>query len=154
MTTISHLILGYISASVLSLDPVPALAGSVLPDKDLVWGLRRAGERTLFNSHRGVTHHPVIPVIMFLIYLLYFPNDLFLSFTVGYTSHLVADSLTPLGIPYRWGYYPRLSFKLFKTGSSLEVVVMVAVVGVWLYFFQPSGIKLLSNLIPEGFLSP
>lgn len=136
MTKAGHIAVGLSLALLLKLEPLSTLLGAILPDKDLIWGWGRKGKRTLWNAHRGFTHHAyLIPVLAVVglaspLYLDFPFSHLLLSFCMGYISHLVADALTPLGIPYTSSYYPRLSFPLFKTGSSFEGVVIAL-----LFFF-------------------
>ena len=160
MTKAGHVAVGLSLVLLLKLEPVSTLLGAVLPDKDLVWGRGRKGKRTLWNAHRGFTHHAcLIPILAIMglaspLYLDFPFSYLFLSFCTGYASHLVADALTPLGIPYTSSYYPRLSFPVFKTGSLLEGVVVAllltfAVLTGWKEFDElvRAGAKVLSSLL-------
>lgn len=139
MTAGTHILAGIVLASYLKLPVVPAALGSILPDIDLKKGLPFPPKRTLFNAHRGITHHPAIVLTLF--FLSISAKDLYskslgiylLSFTVGYASHLLLDLLTPLGIPYKLKYYPRLSFKLFKTGKLGEVFVILLLLTALIY---------------------
>jgi len=135
MTAGTHVIGAIVFASFLNLPLLPSVIGSLLPDIDLKKGLPKFRQnRTLFNSHRGVTHHLfILPFLLILsVYVKDYLNGTIgkylLSFTVGYASHLFLDALTPLGIPYKFSYYPRLSFKLFKTGKVGEVFVILTLV--------------------------
>jgi len=135
MTAGTHVIGAVVLAAALKLPIAPAVIGALLPDIDLKKGLPKfRQERTLLNSHRGITHHVLIVPVLFLISVAVkdFLNQTLglylLSFTVGYASHLLLDALTPLGIPYKHKYYPRLSLKLFKTGKVGEVFVILALV--------------------------
>ena len=141
MTGIGHLIVAGVLSYHFSLNPVFALLGAVLPDKDLVWGWGKRKKRTLLNSHRGITHHFFIVPLLFTLYYLY-PYPELLAFAVGYTSHLVMDAMTPLGIPYRLSYYPRFSIPVYKTGSWREWVI----VGIVL-ISAVAGNKELKNLV-------
>ncbi|WP_456455377.1 metal-dependent hydrolase [Thermovibrio sp.] len=135
MTAGTHVIGAIVFASFLNLPLLPSVIGSLLPDIDLKKGLPKFRQnRTLFNSHRGITHH--LFILPFLLILSVYVKDYFneslgrylLSFTVGYASHLFLDALTPLGIPYKLSYYPRLSLKLFKTGKFGEVFVILVLI--------------------------
>jgi len=112
MTAGTHVLAAILVAAVFNLPAIPAIVGSVLPDLDLKKGLPFPSKRTLFNSHRGITHHVAIPALMFLIAIWAkdFVNSqlsiYLLSFSAGYASHLLLDSLNPLGIPYTHRYYP------------------------------------------------
>ncbi len=139
MTTGTHVLAGIVLASYLKLPVLPAAVGSIVPDVDLGKGLPFPPKRTLFNSHRGITHHPLIVILLFILSLTVkdFLNGeagvLILSFTVGYGSHLILDALTPLGIPYKHKYYPRLSLKLFKTGKLGELFVILLLLTALIY---------------------
>ena len=139
MTAGTHILAGIVLASYLKLPVIPATLGAIFPDVDLKKGLPFPPKRTLFNAHRGITHHPAVVLILFFLSILV--KDLYsknlgvslLSFTVGYASHLFLDLLTPLGIPYKLKYYPRLSFKLFKTGKLGELFVILLLVVALIY---------------------
>ncbi|OMH40568.1 metal-dependent hydrolase [Desulfurobacterium indicum] len=127
MTTGTHILAGVAVALYFKLPIFPAVFGSVFPDVDLKKGFPK--KRTLFNSHRGITHHVAIPVI--LTFMLFFFKDVIpsvifrdvLSFSLGYASHLLLDSLTPLGVPVGFSYRQRFSFKLLKSGKLSEIIV-------------------------------
>ncbi|WP_457568618.1 metal-dependent hydrolase [Desulfurobacterium sp.] len=129
MTTGTHILAGVAIALYFKLPVLPAVVGSVLPDIDLGKGF--PGKRTLFNAHRGITHHLLIPAgVLVLAFALkgVVPDILYrdiLSFAAGYASHLFLDSLTPLGIPVGLSYNRRFSFKLFKSGKMSEIVVVL-----------------------------
>jgi len=97
------------------------------------------------TTHRGITHHPLVVLVLFLIWWYLSSNhpqwefylDFLYGFFVGYLSHLVLDSITHLGIPVGVGYYPRLSLKLMKTGGvgeklflTILVILFIAIVAV------------------------
>ena len=139
MTAGTHILAGIVLASYLKLPVIPAALGSILPDIDLKKGLPFPPKRTLLNAHRGITHHPAIAVLLFLLSLSVKDllnreaGILLLSFTAGYASHLLLDILTPLGIPYKTGYYPRLTLKLFKTGKIGELFVILLLLSALIY---------------------
>ena len=139
MTAGTHILAGVVLASYLKLPIVPAALGSIVPDIDAKLGLPFPQKRTLFNSHRGITHHPAVVLLLFLIsiavkdFLSFEVGICMLSFVVGYTSHLLLDALTPLGVPYRFRYYPRLSLKLFRTGKVGELFVILLLLIVLVY---------------------
>ena len=117
----SHLLVGISSAYLLGLPLLPAVIGSLLPDIDL--RLRGCKFKwKLLCNHRGITHH-LFWVPFFLVLWKVSENPLLRSFIVGYLSHLIADMLTPRGIPF-WQYGNRLSFSLFKTGSPQEYIAV------------------------------
>jgi inner membrane protein len=116
-----------------------AIIGSVFPDIDLKFSkfIPDKGEKvSLWNTHRGFTHHPIIVFFLFLLwfYLSYkFPQwqfywEFLYAFAVGYLSHLVLDSFTQKGIPIGLGYYPRFSLKLMKTGGIGEKILFLLLI--------------------------
>ena len=52
---------------------------------------------------------------------------------VGYLSHLLADGLTPSGVPLLWPMKRRFTLNLCVTGSLREIglVAIIAAVGGW-----------------------
>jgi inner membrane protein len=156
MTAGTHIIGAIVLASALKLPVLPAVVGALIPDVDLKKGLPKfRQDRTLFNSHRGITHHILIVPALLLISIAvkdFINHQLgvyLLSFTCGYASHLLLDALTPLGIPYKTGYYPRLSLKLFKTGKLGEVFVILALVVILIIQIKGGSLKIDSLLGEE-----
>jgi inner membrane protein len=134
MTAGTHILAGILVATLLKLPVLPAAVGSIFPDIDVGKGLPPPYKRNLLNSHRGITHHPVIPLcLLVLVFFLRMKgfcsvSVYLLSFTVGYISHLLLDVLNPLGIPYKFSYYPRLTLKLMKTGKWGEIFVILLLI--------------------------
>lgn len=108
------------------------LAATLLPDLDekqstlgrrlkpVSWTLQ------FFLGHRGIWHSLWIPLILYLILLVYMKNYA-MAVVVGYVAHLIADSLTKEGINF---LYP-LQFHVrgfIRTGSVLEQVFAVGCV--------------------------
>ena len=139
MTAGTHILAGVVLSSFLNLPVLPAALGSIAPDIDIKLGLPFPPKRTLFNAHRGITHHPAVAGFLFILSIAVkdFLNErtgiFLLSFTVGYASHLLLDLLTPLGIPYKFKYYPRLSLKLVKTGKLGELFVILMLLTALIY---------------------
>jgi len=137
LTKASHVIVGSLTAVGLGYDPVLAILGSIAPDFDVflakVFGTWKGNKRRrLFTAHRGFSHHAVlIPLTL----IFSFSGKFMGAFFLGYFLHLICDLLTPLGLPYKFSYYPRISLKLFKTGS-LEEFAVVGFYGLFLVFFS------------------
>jgi len=150
MTKAGHVVVGFSVALLLELDPVFAVLGAILPDKDLMWE-KPVGKRTLWNAHRGFTHHVyLIPALLLTaalgIFTLEFPYSYILaSFCAGYVSHILADAFTPLGVPYTLRYYPRFSLFLFRTGSLVEWMLIFTFACLILYFGQERVVESLSR---------
>jgi inner membrane protein len=148
MTAGTHVLAGILVAAIFNLPVIPAVIGSIFPDIDLKKGLPFPPERTLFNSHRGITHHIIIPVFLFLVAI--WTKDFFslqlgiylISFSFGYASHLLLDSLNPLGIPYTTSYYPRLSLKLMKAGRTGEIFVILLLVSLLIFLINQGKLGL------------
>jgi len=151
MTAGTHILGGVLLAVTLKLPVIPAAFGSVFPDLDLNKGLPHPSKRNLFNSHRGITHHPAIPILLFLLsYLLKLQGietayTYLLSFTLGYASHLLLDILNPLGIPYKFSYYPRFSLKLMKSGKVGEIFVILLLLVSLVNVIEKKGIHILDK---------
>ena len=116
-----------------------AVVGSTFPDIDLKFAdliPAKGKKKTLWRTHRGITHHPFVVLALFLLWVYLstaYPQykfywDYLYGFWVGYLSHLVLDAFTKLGIPVGFGYYPRFSLKLMKTGGVGEKVFFAVLV--------------------------
>jgi membrane-bound metal-dependent hydrolase YbcI (DUF457 family) len=100
-------------------------------------------------GHRGALHYPIVVIILGAL-AIYLNSPVLLWLAVGYMSHLVADSLTKMGIPAlgplssrRFGIGPRLL--RLSTGSKPETLIMVMVWGsFWiLTVIQMAGLSFL-----------
>lgn len=56
------------------------------------------------------------------------PNDLIQAFLLGYMSHLVADILTPSGVPFLWPLPFRFCFPLLRSKSNKRAERFIAIV--------------------------
>ncbi|OSS42484.1 hypothetical protein DESAMIL20_668 [Desulfurella amilsii] len=104
------------------------MIGSIAPDFDIYASNMnlRFKERSLWNAHRGITHHAILGLLLFLTALI-IPNTAFKAFVLGYILHLLADMLSKLGIPY-WSYQDRFALKLYETGKLSEFLVLSAII--------------------------
>lgn len=105
------------------------LLASVLPDIDhpgsLISGVLVLPLFTLFSGHREETHSILAIIISSIIFWIYEPFY-GACFSLGYFSHLFADSLTVSGVPFLWGITERrFSFKLMRSGSAAEYIVVI-----------------------------
>ncbi|WP_130834900.1 metal-dependent hydrolase [[Erwinia] mediterraneensis] len=64
------------------------------------------------------------------------PADVLQGMTLGYLSHIVADMLTPAGVPLLWPCRWRFRLPLLRTqkGNQLERTLCLALVGFALWF--------------------
>lgn len=115
---------------------VLAVAGSLLPDVDhpqswvgrLAWPVSRVLASAL--GHRGVTHSAiaVLGLVALLMQTGHRRGEV-AALAVGYLSHLAADMLTPRGLRLAWPLRGSWGVPLCRTGSAMEVVVVVAFTG-------------------------
>ena len=85
-------------------------ATSTLPDIDFHFG------------HRGVTHSLFALVLLAYIVKTTYPA-LLIPVLIGYGSHLILDTLTPMGIPWLWPKNKRYKIPLVQTGSTKESII-------------------------------
>ena len=151
MTKLGHVVTGFGSSVLFGFDPLLGTFGAIFPDYDIfiakLFGTWKTNKKKrLLTAHRGFTHHfTLIPFFLFLAFLLkekgagYFLAS---SFLFGYAVHLLGDILTPLGLPYRFSYYPRISYSLFKTGSLKETLfIYLFSIGVGGYILYTDTLK-------------
>ena len=99
------------------------LQGSIAPDIDLKIGLR----------HRTITHS-IIALILTTMPLYLFSHQLGIVWFINYLSHLIADSMTKMGVPYFYPYKHYYGLKLFSTGSLWEHVFILISIGLFLIY--------------------
>lgn len=116
-----------------------AVLGSLLPDIDhpQSWAGRKVRvisvPLSLLVGHRGITHS-ALAVIGCLMALATLGMGLMAApIVIGYLSHLLADGLTPSGVPLLWPSRRRFTLNLCQTGSLMEMLVVaaIAVLGGW-----------------------
>ncbi|KQN61846.1 metal-dependent hydrolase [Erwinia sp. E602] len=129
-----------------------ALLTCLLPDIDHPKSL--LGQRLAWLSkpiarafgHRGFTHSllAVAGGVMLLQTPLpagwLIPADAFQGLVLGYLSHIVADMLTPAGVPLLWPCRWRFRLPILRSqkGNQLERVLCLALVGYAMWF--PPGV--------------
>ena len=100
------------------------LLGAVAPDFDI----------TLNIKHRTWTHSILALCISTLIIINY-DKTMALFWFVGYSTHLVSDSFTKMGVPFLYPFIKdRYGFKLCRTGGVLDIILGYTALGVILYF--------------------
>ncbi len=116
-----------------------AVLGSLLPDIDhpQSWAGRKmraiSVPLSLLVGHRGITHSAVAVVAGLALLLVMGMGWMAAPVVVGYLSHLLADSLTPSGVPLLWPSRRRFTLNLCQTGSVTEIglVAVIAGLGGW-----------------------
>ena len=104
------------------------VVGSIIPDIDLTlsgFKYEKFKDRT-FLSHRGITHHVLLPVITALIGFI-FSKPILVAFAIGLAIHIVMDMFSPLGVPYGLKYQKRLRIPLYTTGNVSEKIFLAFV---------------------------
>lgn len=112
-----------------------ALLGSLAPDLDA--GNSKLKSNILikfltlplsFFGHRTWSHSFLaIGLISSLIfYIDEFYTYALLAFVIGYSSHILGDFMTPMGVPLLYPYKKKFRFILtFKTGSFIEYFIAI-----------------------------
>ena len=81
---------------------------------------------SIFFVHRGF-FHSIFPVLIFIFAEVLFKiNGIGFSVAIGYSSHLVFDALTPLGIKF---FHPFAKFHIkgfIPTGGFVESIIFIA----------------------------
>ncbi|MBK4764952.1 MAG: metal-dependent hydrolase [Pantoea sp. Brub] len=74
-------------------------------------------------GHRGFTHSLLALIFLWIIqnnFIKYFilPNDVMHGMMLGYLSHIIADMLTPAGVPLFWPYSKRFCLPILKINKN------------------------------------
>jgi inner membrane protein len=116
-----------------------AALGSLLPDIDhpQSWAGRKMRvisiPLSLLLGHRGLTHSALAVLACAVLLTIMGTGWLAAPVVVGYLSHLLADGLTPSGVPLLWPNKRRFTLNLCRTGSLTEIaiVAIIAIAGGW-----------------------
>lgn len=101
-----------------------AALAAVVPDLDLQFANRRAlpprpGARCGLFEHRGPTHSILAAnLLAWLVITLSGQPPLGLAVGIGYLSHLVADGISYMGVPYLWPLTAQ-RFRLLPYGTRI-----------------------------------
>ena len=149
MMAVSHMVMGAalwaVSAKLGGANPAEpqalgaAVLGALLPDIDhpQSWAGRKlrvvSVPLSLLVGHRGVTHSALAVIGCLAVLATMGMGWMAAPVVIGYLSHLLADSLTPSGVPLLWPSRRRFTLNLCETGSLVEMLLVaaVAVVGGW-----------------------
>lgn len=142
----SHVAIGaaawMVAAPHLGLSPVSptglavAAGSALLPDVDhpKSWVGRRVRPLSTMLAqwlgHRGVTHSLfAVIACTWLLASHGLPHLVCAAVTIGYLSHLAADLLTPAGLRLAWPLGATFSLPVCRTGSWVEPVIVLGIVG-------------------------
>lgn len=115
------------------------LLGALLPDIDhpssISGRLLRIASIPISKlcGHRGFTHSLIAWFILLVSLHQWLPsewavpNDFIQAFLLGYISHLIADMLTPTGVPFLWPLPLRFCFPLLSSKSNKKAERFIAV---------------------------
>lgn len=103
-------------------------------------------------KHRGFLHSLLAVAILAFILLGFFPEvpkEFVITALLGYSSHLLTDGLTPLGIPLFYPLEWRVTFLpkilCITTGSLAEGMVFVALIVLYVIFLSSAGYLILPS---------
>jgi len=72
-------------------------------------------------THRGVTHSLVFAGLLTLVLnMISLPWNIAIAFIAGIISHLILDTLNPMGVPWLWPLPGRFSIPLVKSSCLAE----------------------------------
>lgn len=116
-----------------------ATLGALLPDIDhpQSWAGRKlrvvSVPLALVFGHRGITHSLLAVAGAIALLAVMGTGGMAAPVAIGYLSHLLADALTPSGVPLLWPSRRRFTLNLCDTGSVVELglVALVAAAGGW-----------------------
>ncbi len=81
-------------------------------------------------GHRGITHSFFAILAGIAILLKYgYQTEYVAAIVIGYLSHLAGDMMTNSGVPLFWPVKSRIAIPVFSTGSGVEWIVRVALIG-------------------------
>jgi len=109
---------------------IVALFSSILPDIDTPFSkigkFKLSRILNFFTKHRGIIHSLIFMMFLSILFL-FFVNDIWLAFTLGYFSHLVLDSFTIQGVRL---FYPfKLKVKGFvRTNGLIETFLFILLI--------------------------
>ena len=108
-------------------------------------------------GHRGFTHSLLVVFAGIFLFRSHFPHgwiipvDALQAMIVGYLSHILADMLTPAGVPLLWPCRWRFRLPLInsKQGNQLERTFCLCLVG--LALFWPNWSPIIGAVKPDSF---
>ena len=124
------------------------LLGSLAPDVDHPSSYINKKSWRLFSlsaltDHRGWTHSLLGGVVFTFVFFLVARSSayapFYLTFFLGYITHLFLDSLNPSGVAWFWPRKKRYGIGIVKTGSMGESVIQVVLFFFVLFLFFKVG---------------
>ncbi|HSV28266.1 MAG TPA: metal-dependent hydrolase [Candidatus Omnitrophota bacterium] len=110
-----------------------AAFGALLPDIDhpQSWAGRKmrvvSVPLALVVGHRGITHSALAVAGCLAVLVVMGMGWVAAPVVLGYLSHLLADGLTPSGVPLLWPSRRRFTLNLCRTGGVAEIAIVAAV---------------------------
>lgn len=115
MNTITHAIAGFAISEAFMLNPLIVVIAAILPDLDYVTGI----------EHRTITHSLLMMIAITALIWKYSGKKNGFSFLLGYSAHLMLDSITPMGVPL---YYPLEHYFSFNIANWNDPVTNMGLV--------------------------
>ncbi|MBN1923996.1 MAG: metal-dependent hydrolase [Nanoarchaeota archaeon] len=107
MNLLTHVIFGLALSECLSLNIFYVILGAVIPDFDYFFGV---GHRTVMHS---------LLFIIIISFLIYYKNKRKgISLFIGFSSHLILDTLTTQGVMLLWPLKTFFSYNLFNSTAN------------------------------------
>ncbi|MCV2531086.1 MAG: metal-dependent hydrolase [Candidatus Lightella neohaematopini] len=81
-------------------------------------------------GHRSFTHSLLLIIIIIIcinIKQINIPIDVIYAMIIGYISHIIADILTPAGIPLLWPYNKKFSIPIIKK-SNIRIERLISII--------------------------
>lgn len=119
MTKKTHIITGFIATlPILYVCPfysILGILGATLPDIDYKIGI----------EHRTITHS-LLALFSSTLLILVFNKYIALAFFISYSTHLLLDSCTKMGVPFLYPWNKKcFGPKLIKTGGAEELFLFL-----------------------------
>lgn len=101
-------------------------------------------------GHRGITHS-LLAILMLKFFieknlLLILPSDIVNSMIISYISHIVADMLTPAGVPFFWPFFWRFRLPIIYYNKNVLYEKIFCSLFLVIALFYPLNINLFENL--------
>lgn len=103
-------------------------------------------------GHRGFTHSLLAVITGVLLFTLYLPAQITIpldalhAMAIGYLSHIVADMLTPAGVPLLWPWRWRFRIPILSPAKGNQLERIVCVVVLIFALLYPEGVQIIHHL--------